>query len=320
MIPPLVLAVGALGLGWLGYKKLARPAPGKIVPGVEYQGQAVVSASGAPVHVLVPLAPVTANQKAGIATPAAPSTVAHKPAPAVAQTMAGGEIVYAPPKMVDTMSPGSVVLAPIVVTSTGSSSVAIGTLADIQRALNTLGFQPALKEDGKFGPATAQNIRAFQSRNGLVVDGNAGPATKAALSNVLANFVSGGSSASVGPAVAAAAAAGTPPTISTLLDIQRGLNALGATPPLLADGKAGPKTVAAIRSFQMSHGLVVDGVAGTKTKLAIGIALGNSGGRPVVPAPATPPVRGSRGGTSGSWASLNKPTAPVRGGRGQQRT
>ena len=46
----------------------------------------------------------------------------------------------------------------------------------------------------------------------------------------------------------------------------------GAYPPfnnLTADGKMGPKTIAAIKSFQKSHGLKATGKLDTKTKSAL---------------------------------------------------
>lgn len=281
MIPVPFIALGVAGAGYLAVKKLTTKttAAGTVSPqlpsaAAQYQGQIVQGPGGVPVKVMTPIAShVTVNQQKGISTPPAPSPAPSKPAPAVAQTVPGQGVVYAPPKMVTVSGPGLVQLAPIIITPTGASSVAIGSVLDIQKALNTLGYKPALKEDGKFGPATAANIRAFQSKTGLVVDGNAGPATKAGLSNTLAGFTAAGpAQAPIAAAATAAVAASAPNNINTLKDIQQALNSLGATPPLVVDGKSGPKTVAAIKSFQLSHGIVVDGVAGPKTKQAISLA------------------------------------------------
>lgn len=52
-------------------------------------------------------------------------------------------------------------------------------------------------------------------------------------------------------------------------DLQARLNALGAKPPLKLDGIFGPKTLAAVRAFQESHGLKVDGLVGPKTTAAL---------------------------------------------------
>ncbi len=55
-----------------------------------------------------------------------------------------------------------------------------------------------------------------------------------------------------------------------VLSIQKRLNQLGvAFPPIDEDGDMGPKTVAAIRSFQKSVGLDPDGVVGPKTQAAL---------------------------------------------------
>jgi peptidoglycan hydrolase-like protein with peptidoglycan-binding domain len=274
MAPIVGLGIAA-GLGYLGWKKFGKPNP------ANYQTQNVIAAGGVPVQIVTPIpAFVTPGQAQAIATPPAPSPAPHIVAPAVAQVVPGQGTVYAPPKMVDVSSAGSFQMAPIIVSPTGSSSVAIGSVKDIQNALNTLGFKPALVADGKLGPATIANIRAFQGKAGLVVDGNAGPATKAGLSNALAQFVSGGSTAKIAAAATQAVANKTHSTINTMRDVQHGLNLLGAKPGLQEDGVTGPKTVAAIKSFQMSHGLTVDGVAGPKTKQAIGIAIDAN---PIVP-------------------------------------
>jgi hypothetical protein len=50
-------------------------------------------------------------------------------------------------------------------------------------------------------------------------------------------------------------------------DLQARLNALGAN--LKVDGIFGPKTLAAVKAFQRSHGLVVDGLVGPKTTAAL---------------------------------------------------
>lgn len=269
MIPPIVLLGGAVGLGLYGYSKLSKPKAS------DFQAQQVTGAGGVPLKILTPIASgVTAAQATGKATKPAPKPPGAVRAPAVAQVVPGQGTVYAPPKMVTVTTTGQVQLAPILVSPTGSTSVAIGEVLDVQRALNTLGFTPKLKEDGKFGPATSANIKAFQRKNGLAVDGNAGPATKAGLSNAIANLIAGGPTAPIAAAAVKAVAAGSPPTIVTAKDVQHGLNLLGAKPPLVEDGKPGPKTVAAIKSFQLTHGLTVDGVAGPNTKTALALALG----------------------------------------------
>lgn len=51
-------------------------------------------------------------------------------------------------------------------------------LAWVQRELNNLGYD-AGNADGKMGPRTEAAVRAFQTANGLRVDGDPGPITRA---------------------------------------------------------------------------------------------------------------------------------------------
>jgi len=56
--------------------------------------------------------------------------------------------------------------------------------------------------------------------------------------------------------------------------LQAALNTLGfARPPLVVDGRIGPKTMAAVMAFQRAHGLTLDGKAGPDTAAAIAVAL-----------------------------------------------
>lgn len=157
----------------------------------------------------------------------------------------------------------------IVMTPTGQSSVSLSSVSDVQRGLNALGIQPLLTVDGKLGPNTIANIKAFQSSHGLPVDGNAGPATKTAVSAALTGLAAG-PKAAIGQAASTATPA-TTPNMSPK-DVQHLLNILGANPQLQEDGSFGPKSVSALKAFQLSHGLSPDGVAGPKTKAALAIA------------------------------------------------
>jgi peptidoglycan hydrolase-like protein with peptidoglycan-binding domain len=136
------------------------------------------------------------------------------------------------------------------------------TTRQVQHALNVLGASPPLVEDGISGPKTIAAIKSFQTAHGLTVDGIAGPQTQGALTAAL--------SAMQTPPGALAAT----PAVVTVRDVQHALNVLGiASPPLVEDGIAGPKTAAAVKSFQQISGLVVDGIAGPKTKAALSAAL-----------------------------------------------
>ena len=47
--------------------------------------------------------------------------------------------------------------------------------------------------------------------------------------------------------------------------LQQAINAAGMQPPLVVDGKFGPKTAAAVRWYQGQNGLTVDGIVGSQT-------------------------------------------------------
>lgn len=65
-------------------------------------------------------------------------------------------------------------------------------------------------------------------------------------------------------------------SVQTIQDIQRALNTLGiANPPLVVDGKIGPLSTAAIKSFQFANNIAVDGNLTAETKSAIQNALAN---------------------------------------------
>jgi putative chitinase len=51
----------------------------------------------------------------------------------------------------------------------------------LQQALNTLGADPQLKVDGRFGPSTREAVRDFQTVAGIAADGIPGPVTNAAI-------------------------------------------------------------------------------------------------------------------------------------------
>ncbi|NUQ74904.1 MAG: peptidoglycan-binding protein [Polyangiaceae bacterium] len=78
-------------------------------------------------------------------------------------------------------------------------------------------------------------------------------------------------------------------------EVERLQRLLNVKPP---DGDFGPKTAAAVREFQQSHGLVADGVVGPKTWEAIekgGVTGGGGGSGSTTPTPAEP----TPGGTDG---------------------
>jgi peptidoglycan DL-endopeptidase CwlO len=137
---------------------------------------------------------------------------------------------------------------------TGASGPAV---AHLQRLVG-------VQVDGSFGSSTLRAVRRFQAVHGLLVDGQVGPHTWAALEAEWRGFAGEAvlREGDTGPAVAAA---------------QR---RLGVT----ADGDFGPITLEAVRGFQAGHGLVVDGEVGAHTLAALRRARGAPGrGRPAPP-------------------------------------
>ncbi|WP_406323492.1 peptidoglycan-binding protein [Streptomyces sp. NBC_01637] len=106
--------------------------------------------------------------------------------------------------------------------------------------------------DGQFGPATGSAVVSFQSARGLTADGTIGSET---WPHLIVSVSQGAS----GDAVRAA---------------QLQLNLYGAGLPV--DGQFGPVTDSAVRSYQSSHGLAVDGRVGSQTWQSL--VGGNGGG------------------------------------------
>ncbi|MBN9620037.1 MAG: peptidoglycan-binding protein [Actinobacteria bacterium] len=139
-----------------------------------------------------------------------------------------------------------------------------GCVTELQDLLNVHGA--GISVDGDFGPGTLAAVKSFQSGHGLTADGVVGPQTKAALD------------ASVAPSPISLTSASCPTDISEgeldgcVTELQDLLNSHGAS--IAVDGDFGPGTLAAVESFQSSHGLSVDGIVGPNTKAALDSAGG----------------------------------------------
>jgi peptidoglycan DL-endopeptidase CwlO len=136
--------------------------------------------------------------------------------------------------------------------------------------------------DGIFGRHTLHAVKLFQGSHGLLVDGQVGPRTRAALA-AAGRGTTVGSEIVIrlhdrGPAVAA---------------LQR---ALGIT----ADGDFGPHTLRAVKHFQARHGLLVDGQVGDHTRAALHLKA--SGDFHLASAPSSGGADRANGGSLGARA------------------
>lgn len=142
----------------------------------------------------------------------------------------------------------------------------------LQSRLKALGYygSPYIV-DGLFGNGTEKAVRAFQSANGLVIDGLAGPATMAALTRAEAARAT-----KAKPVSTRAASSGTVlrrgSSGSAVKALQKRLNKnYPAYSRLVEDGLFGPATEAVVREFQRRAGLTVDGIVGPQTRAALGL-------------------------------------------------
>jgi len=159
--------------------------------------------------------------------------------------------------------------------SYGSSGSAVKT---IQTELTELGYNTG-PEDGIFGSDTLSAVKSFQAADKLQVDGIVGPLTGQALSSA-----SSEASQSVTPKTQSTGNT-SQAQASDLLSygsngiavktLQAELTQLGyySGPE---DGIFGSETLAAVKSFQTSNGLQVDGVVGPLTNQALSSALRSS--------------------------------------------
>jgi murein DD-endopeptidase MepM/ murein hydrolase activator NlpD len=161
------------------------------------------------------------------------------------------------------------------------ASVGQANVAALQVALRARGLYSA-SIDGVRGPLTREGVRRFQARRGLVVDGIAGPRTRAALG--------WRGRPRLGSRVLRAGARGWDVAALQFLLATRGF----ASGPF--DGRLGARTDGALRRFQAWAGLGADGLAGPATIAAARRPPARSPLRFLAPIGGTPTDRfGPRG-------------------------
>ncbi|MGE2729801.1 peptidoglycan-binding protein [Mycolicibacterium vaccae] len=110
----------------------------------------------------------------------------------------------------------------------------------LQHLLRARNF--ALQADGFFGPITRQAVRQFQGLQGIAVDGIVGPITWSRLFVTVRRNSRG----------------------EAVKGVQIRMN-LRQAPPIVVDGDFGPRTEQAVREFQTSQAIAVDGIVGPTT-------------------------------------------------------
>lgn len=142
----------------------------------------------------------------------------------------------------------------------------------MQKRLKALGYLSG-SADGSYGTATKAAVIAFQTANGLSVDGKAGMTTLNRLYSADAKdadslTTSGGSNTGAGVTVNGYTTLREGDEGDAVKTLQRALKNRGYYSGSI-DGKYGSSTVAAVTAFQQRNGLRVDGTAGPTTQTAL---------------------------------------------------
>lgn len=164
----------------------------------------------------------------------------------------------------------------------------------LQEDLAALGYYGG-NVTGHYGNLTREAVRQFQRKNGLTVDGVAGPRTQEKLEGLIAGGTQGAGGQDAG-------ADGTAPVATTLrLDaygeevraLQENLQALKYFKGN-ATGHYGRLTKEAVRLFQKDNSLTADGIAGPRTLAKIYEVIACKSEPAALSAPAAPQTDGAQ--------------------------
>ncbi len=159
-----------------------------------------------------------------------------------------------------------------------------------QERLKLLGYMTS-EPDGNYGNDTVMAVKLFQSRNDQIVDGYLGPSTRLALNSqeAVPNGLSIGDSG------------------DSISRIQEMLSKLGYLSSANITGYYGSVTESAVKLFQQTNNLSVDGSVGAQTMTRL---TSNDAKK----APVTPRRPSSSGGSSGGSSSRPAQNNPSSGG------
>ena len=229
------------------------------------------TAAGLPFQIVQPVSSPAPSDPSDIAQQTEPAALS--PTSAVTIAKPDGSEAYSPASVVVPHGSHGIDTPPTIVTPHGSAHLHIHSTADVQKALNTLGFGP-VKENGVLDSLTKSAIVRFQRAHGLTVDSTISKKLKKTLASVLGALAASRSAIGLSPQVQSATRASVLATsaVASAGDVQKTLNALGASPLLAITGKIDARTRAALKAFQLLHGLHASGIPTPKTLAALSLA------------------------------------------------